>query len=89
MQLKTERGKTMADKDKSFNIFLMILIGVPAIVMLSIVGIRDMPFNELIIAVAVGLAGIIWVLIRALSLRSLTAEKADIKVKTNKCTNQN
>ncbi len=75
--------------DKAFNIFLIILIGVPAIAMLSTVGIRHMPFNELIITVAVGLAGIIWVLIKALSSRSLTAEKADIKAKTNKCANQN
>ena len=79
----------MADKDKTFSIFLMILIGVPAIAMLSIAGIRHMPFNELIITVAVGLAGILWVLIRVLSLRSLTAKKEEAKAETNKCANQN
>ncbi len=69
----------MADRDKALSIFLMILIGVPAIAMLSMVGIRHMPFNELIITVAVGLAGILWVLIRVLSLRSLTAKKGRSK----------
>ena len=79
----------MADRDKALSIFLMILIGVPAIAMLSMVDFRHMPFNELIITVAVGLGGILWVLIRALSLRSLTAEKAKAKAETNMRVNQN
>ena len=75
--------------DKVFNILLMILIGAPALAMLSMVGIRHMSLNELIITVAFASAGLIWVLIRALSLMSLTTEKAAIRGKTNKYDNEN
>lgn len=74
--------------DKPFNILLIILIGVPAIALLSMVGIRHMPLNELIITVTIGSAGILWVLIRALSLRSLT-EKTETKTETNKYAKHN
>ena len=39
----------MVDRDKAFNIFLAILIGIPAIVILYVGSTRHMPLNELII----------------------------------------
>jgi hypothetical protein len=69
----------MIEDKRAFNIFLMILIGIPAIILVCVASTRHSSLSEFIVAIFVGMAGIIWVLYRALSLKSLSTENADIK----------
>ena len=66
-------------EDRAFNIFLMIIIGMPGIAILVVAATRPMPLAEMFLTIAIGLAGLFWVLIRALSLKSLPAEKVQVE----------
>ena len=76
-----EKYREMFMNDKAFNIFLIIIIGVPAVALLLISLSRQMPANQMVLTIIVSAAGLIWVFIRALSLRSFPDRKVDTREK--------
>ena len=58
-------------RDKSLNIFLIVLFGMSSIAILMLAWLRQMPESERILATFIGSAGLFVVFIRALMLRSL------------------
>ncbi len=64
--------------DKGLEIFLMLLFGVGGAAFLVLAWGQAMPVPERILATSLGLAGLFWVLIRLLFLKS----KTETKIKT-------
>jgi len=55
-------------RDKVLEIFLMILFGVGGIAVLLLALVLPMPVSERITTILIGSIGILWVLVRAVSL---------------------
>jgi len=60
--------------DKSLDIFLMVLFGIGGITVLIVAWAQPMSVPERILTIAIGSIGLLWVLGRALSLRSRLAK---------------
>ena len=60
-------------RDKSLNIFLIVLFGMSSIAILMLAWLWQMPESERILATFIGSIGLFVVFIRALMLRSLHA----------------
>jgi hypothetical protein len=58
-------------KDKSLDIFLMVIFGIGGIAILIMAWAQPMSLAERILTISVGSIGLVWVLVRALWLRSL------------------
>lgn len=69
-----KEGRPKVMRDKSLDIFLMVLIGMPGIAILVVACTRPMLMTERILAISIGLAGLFWVFTRALLLKSMPAE---------------
>jgi hypothetical protein len=75
-----KEGRPKAMRDKSLDIFLMVLIGMPGIAILVVACTRPMLITEMILAISIGLAGLFWVFTRALLLKTMPAETGTEKV---------
>ena len=65
---------TTSNRDKSLDIFLMVLFGMGGIAILTLAWVQPTPLPEKILTTFVGLMGLFWVLFRALSLISMRAK---------------
>ena len=60
--------------DKSLDIFLMVLFGLGGLAILTLAWVRPMPTSERILTTIIGAIGLVWVSLRALSLKPILAE---------------
>ena len=66
--------ETTSNRDKSLDIFLMVLFGMGGIAVLTLAWTQPMPLPEKVLATSIGVIGLFWVLIRALSLVIMRAK---------------
>ena len=67
--------------DRTLDIFLMVIFGTGGIVVLTLAWIQPISLSERILTTSVGSAGLLWVLIRLLLLRSVSTKiPAEVEV---------
>jgi polyferredoxin len=68
------RVKAKGMRDKSLDIFLMVLFGIGGIIILVLAWLQPMPLTDRIVTTSIGSIGIVWVLIRARVLKPVPTE---------------